>query len=260
MVKRAESGTNRRFFVPGRWGRSRGIVLLLAVSIVLSAGFLIRGLPGDWSLTTEAKKTPPVASERIEQSPSEPLPPLFSTEQWRVEMAGVSSVAIDSNPQGHADQQLQQQVRVLFEHGANLLRQGELVRARQALEMLIKIAPKLPQAYVNLGFVLYEQGSAEAALRAFNHAAELNAYQSNAYYGAALAYERLQDIEAAMGQMRSFIHLSQPDNRFLAKARAALWEWESMVAEQRLGQGSQKLESRVSVSISSRAGAKNVSN
>jgi tetratricopeptide (TPR) repeat protein len=215
--------------------RSRAVVLLLAVSIILGAGFIIRGLPGDWSLTTEQKRLLVAGAQRSASPMSERLPPpLFDSERWRLDRnrsSGLSSTAVDGNPQAHADQQRQQQVRVLFEHGANLLRQGELARARQALELLIRLAPKLPEGYINLGFVLFEQGNTKASLRAFNYATQLNRYQSNGYYGAALAYERLQDYEAAMGQMRSFIHLSQAGNRFLAKARSALWEWEKIIAD-----------------------------
>ncbi|MEH6470941.1 MAG: tetratricopeptide repeat protein [Halopseudomonas sp.] len=207
----------------------RALVLLVAVLLILGLGLVIRQLPGDWTLTTAQKESFNRPAEGRENEQEGALKaPLFDSQQWR----------LDANigDQNRRQAQRLQQIRVLFEHGANLMRQGKYPQARKALEMVVELAPVLPEGYVNLGFVLYEMGEVEAAINAFNYASQLNPYQSNAYYGAALGYERLADYEVAMGHMRSFIHLSEPENPFLPKARAALWEWEQTLASLRQAQ------------------------
>ena len=210
-----------------RFRPSRAVTLLLVVTAILTVGLLLRSLPGEWSLTTETKRL----TDQIESRPEVSTPqPSFDMQQWRLAEAQADP---DRDPIGHSQQQRLEQLKVLFEHGAHLMQQGQYQQASRALEMVTQLSPRLPEGYVNLGFALYELQDTQAALEAFEYAAKLNPYQSNAYYGAALSYEQLGDLEAAMGNMRSFIHLSQPDNRFLARARAALWEWEQRLHEKR---------------------------
>ena len=57
-------------------------------------------------------------------------------------------------------------------------------------------------------------------------AAELRPEQANAYYGLALASARGCDIASARGAMRTYLHLADDQDRYLRRARAALWEWE----------------------------------
>ena len=42
-----------------------------------------------------------------------------------------------------------------------------------------------------------------------------------------MASEALGDMPAALGAMRSFVHLAPPDDPFVTRARSALWEWQS---------------------------------
>tara|TARA_R110002167_G_scaffold12233_4_gene52320 strand:- start:991 stop:1755 length:765 start_codon:yes stop_codon:yes gene_type:complete len=215
---------------------SRSATLVLAALIILGLGLVIRQLPGDWTLTTAEKAMKDLPNIQVDNVPPESSQaPLFDSREWRLQ------TRVDDRGQARAvslDTPRQQQVRVLFEHGANLIRQGAFSQARSVLEMLLRLAPRLPEAYVNLGFVLYEQGEIASSIHAFSYASQLNPYQSNAYYGAALGYERQADYEAAIGHMRSFIHLSQADNAFLPKARAALWEWDQVIESQRLTKAS----------------------
>lgn len=204
---------------------SRGILLLMAVLMIAGLGLLIQHLPGDWTLTTAPQKQPqPQTLSAAKPRPNRIEQPQFDSTLWRQELL-VSDTG-DSNTRV----QRQEQIRVLFEHGVNLLQQHQYSQARRALELVIETAPTMPEAHVNLGFVLYELQHSEDALRAFSTAIELNPYQNNAYYGTALVYERLGDYQAALGHMRSFIHLSPPEQPFLTKARAALWEWEQILA------------------------------
>jgi len=99
-----------------------------------------------------------------------------------------------------------------------------------ALHRVLELAPRMPEAYVNMGFALLGKGEHRAARDFFQAAIDLRPYQHNAYWGLAVALEGLGDLEGAMGAMRTFIHLAPSDPRteaFVRKARAALWEWDS---------------------------------
>lgn len=94
---------------------------------------------------------------------------------------------------------------------------------------ILLLQPDIPEVQVNLGFSLFELGRYEAAREFFISTIDHYAFQANAYYGLAIASEKLGDIEAAMGAMRSYIHLAAGDETFIRKARSALWEWESQL-------------------------------
>lgn len=99
----------------------------------------------------------------------------------------------------------------------------------------MRLNPGMPEVAVNMGFTLYELGEFGAARDLFVGAIELNSFQANAYYGLAIASEQLGDLPGAMGAMRSYVHLAdgEQDRSYLRRARAALWEWEARIAEQR---------------------------
>lgn len=123
----------------------------------------------------------------------------------------------------------QRQVNERFQQAIALLHAGQYEYAITALDAVLELAPKLPEAYVNMGYAflgLEEFGPAQGA---FEAAINLKVDQVNAYYGLAVAFEGQKEYEAALGAMRSYIHLSPPDDPFLAKARAALWEWEAQL-------------------------------
>jgi len=92
---------------------------------------------------------------------------------------------------------------------------------------LLLLNPSLPEAHVNLGFSLFEIGMYQMAMDHFLQALDIKQYQVNAYYGLAICYEKLGDIQAASGAMRSFIHLADKADPYVRKARSALWEWEN---------------------------------
>jgi tetratricopeptide (TPR) repeat protein len=116
-----------------------------------------------------------------------------------------------------------------FQQAIGLLHAKRYDYAITALDSVLELAPELPEAYVNMGYAfigLEEFGPAQGA---FEKAIDLNVNQVNAYYGLAIALEGQGQYETALGAMRSYIHLSEPDDPFLAKARSALWEWEAQL-------------------------------
>lgn len=96
-----------------------------------------------------------------------------------------------------------------------------------ALERVITLSPRLPEAYVNSGYALLGLEQYENARDFFLAATELDPYQGNAYWGLAVALEALEDLDGALGAMRTYIHLAPPDDPYVRKARSALWEWDT---------------------------------
>jgi len=125
--------------------------------------------------------------------------------------------------------------RQLFELAVERMQRREYEAALQLWHRVLLRNPEIPEVKVNMGFALFELGRVDAARDFFDSAVEQNPYQANAYYGLALVDEQSGDLESAMGAMRSYIHLAGPneDDRFLRRARSALWEWESRLAETR---------------------------
>lgn len=106
--------------------------------------------------------------------------------------------------------------------------------AVEAWQRVLVQAPALPEAHVNLGFAWLGLGEVAQARRAFDTAIELRPQQANAYYGLALSHEAAHDLASALGAMRSYLHLARDeDPAHLARARAALWEWEARIDRQR---------------------------
>jgi tetratricopeptide (TPR) repeat protein len=91
---------------------------------------------------------------------------------------------------------------------------------------VLELAPRMPEAHVNMGFALLGMGRPQAAADFFRSAIDLRPTQANAYYGLALAAEAQGDLPSALGAMRSYLHLSKGDDPYRTKARSAIWEWE----------------------------------
>lgn len=122
------------------------------------------------------------------------------------------------------------EVQIRFDQGVALLHAKRYEYAATAFQRVIELAPRMPEAHVNLGFAMLGVQQYEDAGNEFNLATQLRPEQANAYWGLALAMEGMKDYEGALGAMRAYIHLSTtPDDPYVPKARAALWEWEEQL-------------------------------
>jgi len=126
----------------------------------------------------------------------------------------------------HQRQMTDAEVRQRFEQAVVMLHAKQYDHAITALHRVLELAPRMPEAHVNMGYALLGRAQPDAARGFFQSAVELRPQQANAYYGLALVEEQRQDYELALGAMRSYLHLSPADDPHRAKARAALWEWE----------------------------------
>ena len=114
-----------------------------------------------------------------------------------------------------------------FGQAVVMLHARQFEHAVTALHRLIEIAPEVPEVHVNMGFALLGLKRHAAARDFFLGATDLQPMQANAYYGLAAALDALGDRPGALGAMRTFVHLTAPDDPWLPKARAALWEWQA---------------------------------
>jgi len=137
---------------------------------------------------------------------------------WRMPSAPESSRGPDPR---------QQEIHQRFQQGVVMLHAKRHEHAVTAFHRVLELDPTLPEAHVNMGFALIGLGRHAAARDFFETATMLRREQANAYYGLAVALDALQDREGAIGAMRTFVHLSKPDDPHWRKAQSALWEWES---------------------------------
>jgi len=153
--------------------------------------------------------------------------------------AGTPVAAKPADPRvdatGHAAQQRKAEVDRRFALSVTHLNNRQYEAAASELHRVLELAPKMPEAHVNMGFAMLGVQRYPMARDFFNSAIELNTLQLNAYYGLAVALEGLKDMPGAVGAMRSYVHLSKPDDPYLVKANAALWEWEAELQAAREG-------------------------
>lgn len=113
-----------------------------------------------------------------------------------------------------------------FQQGVAMLHIGQYDHAITALHRVLELAPEMPEAHVNMGFALLGQSRHKPAADFFRSAIDLRADQRNAYYGLALASEGMGERSAALGAMRTYVHLAPEGDRHRNKALAYLVEWE----------------------------------
>ena len=123
---------------------------------------------------------------------------------------------------------LQQQ----FQQAVMLLQHGEYDYAVQGFHEVLKVAPDMPEAHVNMGFALLGLDDFETARSFFDSATNLRPGQSNGYYGLAIAHEGMGELREAVVAMRAYTHITNGDDQYRRKAEAAIWEWEAELSAQ----------------------------
>lgn len=115
-----------------------------------------------------------------------------------------------------------------FNQAVLMLHAHQYEHAATALQRVLALAPQLPEAHVNMGYAMLGLKRPESARGHFDRATALKPDQANAYYGLALAWDATGDRAMATGAMRSYLHLARQESpEHLARARAALWEWDA---------------------------------
>lgn len=117
-----------------------------------------------------------------------------------------------------------------FQKSVALLQAGKYDYAVMGFHDVLRIAPQMPEAHVNMGFALLGLEKYREARDFFDAAANLRPAQLNAYYGLAVANEGLGELQQAVAAMRTYLHLADDADPFRRKAESALWEWEAALA------------------------------
>ncbi len=133
----------------------------------------------------------------------------------------------------HMDSAIKKEVDTRFKQAVVMLHAKKYDHAITALSRTLKLAPKMPEAHVNMGFALIGLGEYKSAADHFNTAINLRPGQVNAYYGLSLSFKELGNIDGAVGAMRTYIHLAPSGDPYVGKARALLTELEVGLAEER---------------------------
>ncbi|MGE5097110.1 MAG: tetratricopeptide repeat protein [Betaproteobacteria bacterium] len=120
-----------------------------------------------------------------------------------------------------------------FRQGVVMLHAKRYEYAVAAFHQVLKYAPDLPEAHVDMGYALVGLGQYKPAYDFFESATTLRPQQANAYYGMALALEGMGDIRGAIGAMRTYLHLVDAADPHRRKAESALWEWEGSLKSQK---------------------------
>ena len=137
----------------------------------------------------------------------------------------------DQSPQtARQGQPAATELEARFQQAVVMLHAGEYEHAVTALHRVLELSPRMPEAYVNMGFALIGLKRYKAARDFFQTASDIRPYQGNAYWGLAISLEQLGDLKGALGAMRTYIHLAPPDDPYVRHARSALWEWETTLA------------------------------
>ena len=126
----------------------------------------------------------------------------------------------------HQQRMQHSELRQRFEQAVLMLHARQYEHAATALHRVLELAPAMPEAHVNMGYAMLGLKRGDAARGYFLSAIDLRPEQANAYYGLAMAEEQRADLAAALGGMRSYLHLARADAPHRVRARAALWEWE----------------------------------
>ncbi|NIP72703.1 MAG: tetratricopeptide repeat protein [Gammaproteobacteria bacterium] len=193
----------------------RALAVVLTAALVFGGGWLIQHLPGDPSRAVDTQ---------------EALPTEAQTGSAWFPNAGDRSF-------DRARHAREEQVRMRFRQAIQMLNMREYAYAATALHQVLQLAPRMPEAHVNMGFALLGLERPDAARDFFQGAIELRPQQANAYYGLAEALRRLDDVAGAVGAMRVYVHLSPPQDPHLDRARALLAQWENELRERKPGTG-----------------------
>jgi len=187
----------------------RMVSVLLTLLLVLGIGLLVNLLPFG-KVPVGEPSIPKVVDDVSRPNPSVVLGQL-------------------SDPEGHVrDKQIAQR----FEQAAYMLHAGRYDHALTALHEVLRLAPTLPEAHVNMGYTLLGLERPEAARDFFDSAIKLRPNQANAHYGLALARDRLDDPQGAIEAMRSFLAHADPADPYVAKARELITAWEQKPVSQ----------------------------
>lgn len=133
----------------------------------------------------------------------------------------------------HAQEKREAEIKQRFERGVAMLNAKQYEQALGEFHRVLELSPTMPEAHVNAAYALIGLKRYAVARDFFEGALALRKDQLNAYYGLAEALEGLNDLPGALGAMRTYVHLSPPDDPYRRKAEAAVREWSARINAER---------------------------
>lgn len=188
-------------------------VIVGAITGVLLVGYLISLLPGRG---VNADSSAPFATI-IAQSP----PPQADGRRE------------EATPDAQA-RSLTEGARKALDKAAAALQSEQFDRAIETLNSSRSELEEVASAYQMLGRALEGKKDFETARDFYTAAIDRDPLLADAYWGVAATSEALGDLEAAIGAMRTYLHVEpdkHPDRLRIAQARSALWEWEAQLGK-----------------------------
>ncbi len=202
-------------------------ISLTLVGVVACTIFLLASTPELKSRLLTAELVPQL---QFEAKSSEPGPARGAAEQpSRAPQVVDLMTSAGQAPAPPADERMAE-IDARFQQAAVMLHAQRYDDALVALHRVLQLSPRLPEAHANMGYALLGIEDYAGAYGFFKSATDLEPYLGNAYWGLAVALEKLGDLEGALGAMRIYIHLAPPDDPYVRRARSALWEWDTRLA------------------------------
>ncbi len=211
-------------------------VSLTLVGVIASAVFLLASAPELKSLLQTVQLTPQFQSvpAQFDALPRGNAAVLTGQSQVPAPQQDQAPQVVDLMPPpdrtGPPADERMAEIDARFKQAVVMLHAQRYADAMVALHRVLQLSPRLPEAHSNMGYALLGLGDFRGAYDFFKTATDLDSYLGNAYWGLAIALEKLGDIEGALGAMRVYIHLAPPDDPYVRRARSALWEWDTRLA------------------------------
>ncbi len=205
----------------------RALAFVFVAISIASLAYLVTLLPSrgvDGSTKAVADQDTKGAFSGLEAAPARRVP------ETPPAAAPLADPRVD--PEGHVRQARAQQAAELLAKAETMIDAGRFADAVEQINRAGPLAPDDPRAYVQMGRALQGQGDAAGARFYYERAIDLDPRFADAYFGFASASEDLGELDAALGGMRSFLHVvDNPDPYRLkvAQARSAIWEWEAQL-------------------------------
>lgn len=199
--------------------------LLLVIAVVVALGYGVSLLPSRGVQATAPQKSQPAPHAPMGFAE---LKGSSGKEQDVSESEFAELVDDPANPNDQA-------ARKILDEADRRIKAGSHEEAIVILNQQRALVQKYPESYLLLGRALEGRQDYTAARDFYRVAIDRKPYMADAYWGFATASEQLDDLESALGAMRSYLHTEAAvaQNQLkIAQARSSIWEWES-----KLGRG-----------------------
>ena len=208
----------------------RPLALLVVVTAVLAIGLTVEFLPGRGvdaaAVVKQGSISAPAGLDKLRE-----MAPNQTQQSAPAENAPDSSNAI-TTPRN-------KEINELLRSAEKSIRAGRYDEAIAVVNQAGPLNPEHAPTYLTMGHALAGKRDYEQARRYYESAINFDPLYADAYFAHAAASEQLNDLETALGGMRSFLHtVKNPDPYRLqvAQARSAIWEWEAKLGRGPWGQ------------------------